>query len=91
MARKRCQKQSLPEPEIKVLAIPCTNPKLTLQKILEIPTSPLEASLITIFLKTPRSSSFEIPRSKTFSSKIVSKSLAMEVDFPEFSLLHLIF
>jgi hypothetical protein len=51
MARKRCRKQSLPEPEIKVLAIPCTNPKLTLQKILEIPTSPLEESLITIFLE----------------------------------------
>jgi hypothetical protein len=91
MARKHCRKQSLPEPEIKVLAISCTKLELTLHKILEIPTSPFEANLVTIFLETPRSSSFEIPSTKTFCSKIVIKSLAMNVDFPEFSLLHLIF
>lgn len=79
------------EPEIKVLAIPCTNPKLTLQKILEILTSLSETSLKTIFLETLRSSSFEIPRSIYLSSKIAIKSLAINVDFPELSLLYLIF
>jgi hypothetical protein len=67
MARKHCRKKSLPEPEIKVPAISCTKSKLTSMKLLEIPTSTFEVSFEKIFLETPRSSSFEIPRSKIFS------------------------